>query len=160
MQEMQPTPLDAINTQRAVTMARRRQQTKQSFWEDLMTAYNECRAMFTTLIIYPQKQRELKPLATDEENRVLNKVLQNLQADCKKASDALEVIFASHSTNGVYRKGLVADALNGDDLFTYLQIAGEYRSWMENFQTLITQPVNDFVVIADQITNRNKTSSL
>ena len=128
----------------------------QNRWENLEEMYNECRNMFGSLLTYPQAARELQPHANETEQKELQRILRNIQADSEKYLTELNEIHAQHcvATNQP-RKGMIYDTVSGEDLFQYTAIASTYRSWMENFEALIMQPVADFAAITDIISQRN-----
>ena len=126
-----------------------------SRWENLETMYNECLAMFGILTVYPQQARVLEPIATEEEKRHLQRILKNIETDCKAYLADLNNVRAQHlDPAGQPRKGVIYDTMTGDDLFQYTSIGAAYRNWMDGFQAITLQPANDFTVITETITKR------
>lgn len=127
-------------------------------WDHLETMYVECTSMFGTLLPYPQIARQLEPSATPDERRELQRILRNIQSDSEKFLNELNNVRAQHTNEaGEARKGIIYDTLTGEDLFQYTGIASAYRSWMENFQALVMQPVEDFTRISEIIEKRVQT---
>lgn len=127
-------------------------------WENLTEMYRECSAMFGTLLSYPQSARNLEPIANEEEKKELQRILRNIRTDSEKYLSELRDIYAQHCVAPDQpRKGVILDTLTGEDLFQYTAIAATYRSWMENFEALIMQPVADFTAISEIISKRNAT---
>lgn len=132
----------------------------QNRWENLEDMYNECTGMFSTLLPYPQEAKKLDPIATEEEKKELQRILRNIKTDSEKYLAELNEIRARHCTTpNQPRRGMIYDTMAGEDLFDYVAIASAYRNWIENFQALILQPVEDFTVISNIIEQRLKSAT-
>lgn len=127
------------------------------YWENLETMYNECSSMFGTLLPYPQQARELEPFANEEEKRELQRILRNIEADSKRYLATLRETHEQHcKEDGTIRTGQIYDSMKSDELFQYTALAVAYRNWMDEFQSLLMQPINDWTAITTIISNRNK----
>lgn len=113
----------------------------QSSWNDYIESYRNARESFASPLAYVRAAREVYNILTQESKTALSHLLQSLEADLRTMDARLETIRAKH-TNKLgepYQGPIHTD----NALFVSLELSSDYQSWFEQFQAVISQPMED-----------------